>query len=79
MHWWIFAWAKRSFLYHFLQWYVAEQHEEEKLFRLILDKIDLLGPDDSRGLYWIDRELGAIMQAHSWEMNTGINGIVISN
>lgn len=50
--------------YHFLQWYVAEQHEEEKLFRLILDKIDLLGPDDSRGLYWIDRELGA-MQAHS--------------
>src|SRR5262245_6221091 len=25
--------------HHFLQWYVDEQHEEEKLFRTILDKI----------------------------------------
>ena len=46
--------------HNFLQWYVAEQHEEEKLFRTILDKINLLGPDDSRGLYWIDRELAGI-------------------
>lgn len=46
--------------YNFLQWYVAEQHEEEKLFRNVLDKINLLGPDDSRGLYWIDRELAAL-------------------
>jgi len=25
--------------FHFLQWYVAEQHEEEKLFKGILDKL----------------------------------------
>jgi len=46
--------------YNFLQWYVAEQHEEEKLFRTVLDKIELLGPDDKRGLYWIDRELAGL-------------------
>lgn len=45
---------------NFLQWYVAEQHEEEKLFRSILEKIRLLGPDDARGMYWIDRELGTL-------------------
>ncbi|MFI5171872.1 MAG: ferritin, partial [Chitinophagales bacterium] len=49
--------------YNFLQWYVAEQHEEEKLFRTILEKINLLGPDDSRGLYWIDRELASLPAA----------------
>jgi len=49
--------------YNFLQWYVAEQHEEEKLFRNVLDKINLLGPDDSRGLYWIDRELASLTTA----------------
>ncbi len=46
--------------YQFLQWYVAEQHEEEKLFRTIIEKINLLGPDDSRGLYWIDKELASL-------------------
>ncbi len=45
---------------HFLQWYVAEQHEEEKLFRSILDKIQLLGPDDARGIYWLDKELASL-------------------
>ena len=49
--------------YNFLQWYVAEQHEEEKLFRGVLEKINLLGPDDSRGLYWIDRELAGMTAA----------------
>src|SRR5690606_36466430 len=28
---------------HFLQWYVTEQHEEEKLARTILDKIEIIG------------------------------------
>ncbi len=49
--------------YNVLQWYVAEQHEEEKLFRGVLEKINLLGPDDSRGLYWIDRELAGMSAA----------------
>jgi len=44
--------------FHFLQWYVAEQHEEEKLFKDILDKIELIGTE-GQGLFYIDRELGA--------------------
>ena len=43
----------------FLQWYVAEQHEEETLFRNILDKINLIG-DDPRGTYWIDKEIESV-------------------
>lgn len=45
--------------FNFLQWYVAEQHEEEKLFKGILDKIKLVG-DDGKGLFWIDKELAQI-------------------
>lgn len=44
---------------NFLQWYVAEQHEEEKLFRQVIDKIKLIG-DDPKGHYWIDKELGSL-------------------
>ncbi|MEZ5014098.1 MAG: ferritin [Chitinophagales bacterium] len=44
---------------NFLQWYVAEQHEEEKLFRTVIDKIKLIG-DDPKGHYWIDKELSNI-------------------
>lgn len=39
--------------FNFLQWYVAEQHEEETLFRGIKDKIKLAG-DVSTSLYLID-------------------------
>ena len=46
--------------FNFLQWYVAEQHEEEKLFKSILDKIDIIGTE-GRGLFMIDREVGNIM------------------
>jgi ferritin len=42
---------------NFLQWYVAEQHEEETLFSSLVDKIELIG-HDGRGLYLIDKELG---------------------
>lgn len=45
--------------FNFLQWYVAEQHEEEKLFKSILDKIEIIGLD-GRGLFMIDREIGNI-------------------
>ncbi len=40
--------------FNFLQWYVAEQHEEEKLFKSILDKIEMIGPS---GLFFIDKEV----------------------
>lgn len=43
--------------FNFLQWYVGEQHEEEKLFKGILDKIDIIG-EDGKGLFFIDKEVG---------------------
>lgn len=45
--------------FNFLQWYVAEQHEEEKLFKGILDKFDLMGVGGS-GLYHFDRAMAAL-------------------
>lgn len=42
--------------HNFLQWYVAEQIEEEALARTILDKIALIG-DDKGGLYLFDRDI----------------------
>lgn len=41
---------------NFLQWYVAEQIEEEALARNILDKLKLIG-NDKGGLYLFDRDL----------------------
>ncbi len=43
--------------FNFLQWYVAEQHEEEKLFKTVLDKLSLVG-NDGKGLFFVDKELG---------------------
>ncbi|SDM39419.1 ferritin [Kriegella aquimaris] len=45
--------------HNFLQWYVAEQIEEEALARTILDKINLIG-DDKGGLYLFDRDVQQI-------------------
>ena len=42
--------------HNFLQWYVAEQLEEEALARTVLDKINLIG-DDKGGLYLFDRDI----------------------
>lgn len=50
--------------FHFLQWYVAEQHEEENLFHGIIDKMDLLG-DDPKNLFFIDKEIGKLAAAHT--------------
>ncbi len=36
--------------FNFLQWYVSEQHEEEKLFKSIIDKLSLAGKS-GEGLY----------------------------
>ncbi|OON41982.1 ferritin [Izhakiella australiensis] len=43
--------------FNFLQWYVAEQHEEEKLFKAVIDKLALVG-QDGKGLYLADKDLG---------------------
>ncbi|MFT4925473.1 MAG: ferritin [Phenylobacterium sp.] len=45
--------------FNFLQWYVAEQHEEEKLFKGILDKIQMVG-DDGKALFFIDKDLAEL-------------------
>jgi len=45
--------------FNFLQWYVAEQHEEEKLFKGVLDKIELVG-EDGKALFFIDKDLASM-------------------
>ncbi len=45
----------------FLQWYVAEQHEEEALFKGVLDKIKLIGTE-GQGLFFIDQEVGKLVK-----------------
>jgi ferritin len=58
------AWAEKDHAtYNFLQWFVAEQHEEETLFNSVLDKIKLVGTEDRHGLFFIDRELGQMAAA----------------
>lgn len=54
--------------HNFLQWYVAEQMEEEALARTILDKLKLIG-DDKGGFYMFDRDLVNIKSS----INTGAN------
>lgn len=54
--------------HNFLQWYVAEQIEEEALARTILDKLRLIG-DDKGGFYMFDRDLVNIKSS----INTGTN------
>ena len=45
--------------FNFLQWYVAEQHEEERLFTSVLDLIKITGVE-GRGLFLIDQEIGKL-------------------
>ena len=51
--------AKDYSSFNFLQWYVAEQHEEERLFRSILDIVKITG-SDSRGLLFLDNEIAKL-------------------
>lgn len=44
---------------NFLQWYVAEQIEEEALARTMNDKLELIG-DDKSGLYLFDKDILSI-------------------
>ncbi len=46
--------------FNFLQWYVAEQHEEENLFQSVLDKMDLLG-NEPKNLFFIDKEIASLI------------------
>lgn len=42
--------------HNFMQWYVAEQLEEEALARTIMDKLKLIGGDKG-GIYMFDRDI----------------------
>ncbi len=42
--------------HNFMQWYVAEQIEEEALARTIMDKLNMIG-NDKGGLYLFDRDI----------------------
>lgn len=42
--------------HNFMQWYVAEQLEEEALAREILDRLQLIG-NDKGGMYLFDRDI----------------------
>ena len=42
--------------HNFLQWYVSEQVEEEKVARTLTEKMELIG-EDKGGLYLFDRDI----------------------
>ncbi len=42
--------------HNFMQWYVAEQIEEEALARTIMDRLSMIG-EDKGGLYLFDRDI----------------------
>jgi ferritin len=52
--------------YNFLQWYVAEQIEEERLARTMNDKLELVG-NDKGGIYLFDRDIVMLRKAEARE------------
>jgi ferritin len=64
--------AEKDYTTHnFLQWYVAEQIEEETLARNIIDKLQLIG-EDKGGMYLFDRDLQTLgMAEHSGKKHKG--------
>jgi ferritin len=61
--------GERDYATHnFLQWYVAEQIEEEAQAKTILDKIKLIG-EDRGGLYLFDRDIQQLSVTSSITIN----------
>ena len=46
--------------FNFLQWYVSEQHEEEALFRSIVDKLKMVS-DSGNGLYLANQYIKGLL------------------
>ena len=46
--------------FNFLQWYVSEQHEEEALFRSIVDKLKMVS-DSGNGPYLADQYIKGLL------------------
>ena len=53
---------------NFLEWFVEEQHEEESLYRSLIDRVKLIGLE-GRGLYFIDKEVETVFQQKQVEAN----------
>lgn len=53
----LFLQEKNYSTFNFLQWFVAEQHEEEHLFRSLIEKAKLIG-EEKNSIFWLDKELG---------------------
>lgn len=49
-------------VHNFMQWYVAEQLEEEAIARTLLDKLKIIG-DDKSGHYLFDRDINTFQAA----------------
>jgi ferritin len=49
--------------HNFMQWFVSEQMEEEALARTIMDKIKIIGENNS-GLYLFDRDINQLQQSN---------------
>ena len=45
--------------FQFLQWYVAEQREEEELARRVIEIFDIIG-ESGQGLWFIDKEISKL-------------------
>jgi ferritin len=56
--------------FHFLQWFVTEQREEETLARRAVELFDIIG-EDGVGLWTIDNEIGKL---ESFVANSAANG-----
>lgn len=59
--------------FNFLQWYVAEQHEEETLFKSVLDKINLVG-NDGHALFFVDKDLAQLAKSGGGSIMTDTAG-----
>ncbi|WP_392552394.1 non-heme ferritin [Orbus wheelerorum] len=56
-----YALTKKDYAtFQFLQWYIAEQHEEEKLFKTIVDKLELVG-ENKRDLFFMDKDFNQVL------------------
>ncbi|HCR3333875.1 TPA: non-heme ferritin [Morganella morganii] len=49
--------AKDYPTFNFLQWFLNEQHEEEKLFKTLVDRL-LIAGESGEGLFLVDKEMG---------------------
>lgn len=56
--------------HNFLQWYVAEQIEEEAVARTILDKVNMIG-NDKGGLYLFDRDIQRLTVSSAAQSSEG--------